>query len=126
MILGTTSKATVAPKGCPSSKAGDKTTQKSTTEKHAVRCCAKDGQSCVSNCGKQTYEDAKKTCQDNNRRLCKETELKKCCGTGCGYDIQSTWIAVEECKSIVKESANEIFSNCILFSYNHKKILLCG
>ena len=98
MLLEKTSNDASKPtiEGCPKfqkTPKGKWITLKSTTEIHAVRCCAKDGQSCVSDFGLQTYEDAKKTCQNKNRRLCKETELKNCCGTGCGYDTQPTWIA---------------------------------
>ena len=95
MLLEKTSNGASKPtiEGCPKFQKTKRITLKSTTEKHAVRCCAKDGQSCVSDCGFQTYEDAKKTCENKNRRLCKATELGNCCGTGCNYDTQPTWIA---------------------------------
>ncbi|KAJ9459536.1 hypothetical protein DIPPA_23853 [Diplonema papillatum] len=63
----------------------------------AVRCCAKDGSSCDSDPGGKCFglavdfNTAGSLCKGKGSRLCTWDELKKCCGTGCGYDNHAVW-----------------------------------
>ena len=52
-----------------------------------------NGQQCMtpSECLKTTYDEAQKKCKDIGRRLCTDTEISVCCGTGCGFDSELTW-----------------------------------
>ena len=63
--------------------------------KGAVRCCSKNGQTCVTPkpCMTTTLAMAQARCAKMGRRICTAEELakNKCCGTGCGFDSRLTW-----------------------------------
>lgn len=66
------------------------------SEKLTVRCCMADGSggcddvSCAEGLDLLT---AAELCASEGKRLCKETELSGCCGTGCGFDFVDMWVA---------------------------------
>ena len=61
----------------------------------AVRCCSKNGQTCVTPkpCMRTTLAMAQAKCSAIGRRICTAEELamNKCCSTGCGFDDKLTW-----------------------------------
>ena len=63
--------------------------------KGAVRCCSKNGKTCVTpkRCMTTTLARAQARCAKMGRRICTAEELakNKCCGTGCGFDSRLTW-----------------------------------
>ena len=65
--------------------------------KAGVRCCANDGNTCITNveCGKgyMTYENAYSHCFAIGHRLCTKDELLSdiCCGTGGDCDSHEVW-----------------------------------
>ena len=67
----------------------------SKSDKGAVRCCSKDGQTCITpnSCMTRTFAIAQAECSAIGRRICTADELKsnKCCRTGCGFDDKLTW-----------------------------------
>ena len=68
----------------------------SKSAKGAVRCCSKNGKTCVTPkpCMKKaTYAMAQARCAKMGRRVCTADELakNKCCGTGCWFDYKLTW-----------------------------------
>ena len=73
----------------------------SSSEKGAVRCCSKDGRTCVTpgafveskSCLVTTFAEAEAKCAEEGMRICTADELDrhKCCDTGCGFDAKLTW-----------------------------------
>ena len=65
-----------------------------------IVCCKKDGSSCTRKTGfkkkcskKVTWKKANKVCKKMGRRLCdRQTELNKCCATGCNFDRRLAWV----------------------------------
>ena len=62
---------------------------------HDVRCCSPNGNNCISTpCqSSKTYEEAKNICSEKGFRLCTPVEMDTCCGTGCGFDTTTNWVA---------------------------------
>ena len=70
-----------------------------------VRCCAADGNSCVTKnlgglentqfgngcSGELTWKQAGEFCENYSLRLCTRDELPRCRGTGCGYNLEMVW-----------------------------------
>ena len=60
-----------------------------------MRCCSKDGQTCITPkpCATTTWKKAHAICSELGRRICKADDLKnnKCCLTGCYFDDKLTW-----------------------------------
>ena len=60
-----------------------------------MRCCSKDGQTCITPkpCATTTWIKAHAICSELGRRICKADDLKnnKCCLTGCYFDDKLTW-----------------------------------
>ena len=82
--------------GCP--KRGKNPSPKNHTSKYdkgAVRCCSKDGKTCITPkpCATTTWKKAHEICSLFGRRICKADDLKnnKCCLTGCYFDDKLTW-----------------------------------
>merc|ERR1719367_1901056 len=97
---GTTSKrklglADGCPKGGRSPRSKEMSSKSKMLAKGAVRCCSKNGKTCVTPkpCMKTTLARAQARCAKMGRRICTAEELtkNKCCGTGCGYDSNLTW-----------------------------------
>ena len=69
----------------------------SKSAKGAVRCCSKNGQTCITPkpCMETTFEIAQTKCSARGMRICTADELEnnKCCSTGCGFDAKLTWHA---------------------------------
>ena len=67
----------------------------SSSKKGAVRCCSKDGRTCVTpkSCLVATFAEAETKCVEEGMRICTADELDrhKCCWTGCDFDGQLTW-----------------------------------
>ena len=67
----------------------------SSSKKGAVRCCSKDGWTCVTpkSCLVATFAEAEAKCLSEGMRICTAEELDrhKCCHTGCGFDKKLTW-----------------------------------
>ena len=70
-----------------------------------IVCCKKDGSSCTryttfnrmsfkKKCSKKvTWKKANKVCKKMGKRLCNgQTELNKCCATGCNFDRRLAWV----------------------------------
>ena len=61
----------------------------------AVRCCSKNGRTCVTpkSCMETTFAMAQAECSAIEMRICtaEELERNKCCNTGCGFDDKLTW-----------------------------------
>ena len=64
-----------------------------------VVCCEMDGSSCTrktvkNKCSKNvTWKKANKACKKMGKRLCNgQTELNKCCHTGCKLDWVLAWV----------------------------------
>jgi hypothetical protein len=97
--------------GCP--KVGERKLDQEVDEIQIapVRCCS-DSMSCHSReigCMKQTYSDAKRTCANQGMRLCTWQEMKTnlCCGTGCNFDLELTWILRESYPQTGLETVSE-------------------
>ena len=67
----------------------------SKSAKGAVRCCSKNGQTCITPkpCLETTFEMAQASCSAIERRICTAEELakNKCCRSGCGFDDKLIW-----------------------------------
>ena len=73
----------------------------SSSEKGAVRCCSKDGRTCVTpgafvepkSCLVTTFAEAEAKCAEEGMRICTADELDrhKCCNTGCDFNDKLTW-----------------------------------
>ena len=90
----------VVTKGCPS-KGTDLVELFDKNSQYAVRCCSKDGKSCItpekndlscSDYHSKTYDDAVKICEDDDRRICAVSETENCCQTGCYTDDKLMWV----------------------------------
>ena len=99
-------------KGCP--KKGTTINSVSGDTQHAVRCCSQNGETCTTPCETapgtveepcggninfsgcsslldRTYNEAEDICSRQGLRLC--TSSVHCCGTGCGMNSKTIWIA---------------------------------
>ena len=97
---GTTSKrklglADGCPKGGRSPRSKEISSKSKMFAKGAVRCCSKNGKTCITpkRCMTTTLARAQARCAKMGRRICTAEELakNKCCGTGCGFDSRLTW-----------------------------------
>ena len=85
--------------GCPKSGKSPRSKEMSSKSKMlakgAVRCCSKNGKTCITPklCMTTTLARAQARCAKMGRRICTAEELakNKCCGTGCGFDSRLTW-----------------------------------
>ena len=70
-------------------------TQETRESKYGARCCTMSGEMCSSDpcSGEVSYDEAMTLCANRGMRLCFNDELPRCCGTGCGYDGSSLWVA---------------------------------
>jgi len=70
----------------------------STDQRHGVRCCSIDGDTCTTdwNCKSETqltFQQAKDHCANQGKRICTQSELESdmCCGTGGNCDRHTVW-----------------------------------
>ena len=77
----------------------------------SVRCCNAAGSACISNPSGQclnaaTYAEAEAACSAAGYRLCTESEVSLCCGTGCAHDDRQVWTSTaESCSSQPTDAA---------------------
>jgi hypothetical protein len=82
--------------GSDDSQALIPTAQKTIADTAAVRCCSYDGSSCASTVAGEcndavTFVEAQRLCSEDQSRLCTDSEMDTCCGTGCWYNHFSVW-----------------------------------
>jgi hypothetical protein len=80
-------------KGCPAQGIDVADAAPETTVAGGVQCCSKSGASCFRNgTNARNYQQSVIQCSSSGRRLCKVTEMSKCCGQGdANMDTSSVW-----------------------------------